>query len=463
MSQQPKGARLINTLLIAALAYLGFMLIFNAQGPKETRPTGEIYTTMLAKAARLEDLSVGRDLPAYLKQVSDEANKQKWTPERKLEEELKGVVLVVDTELKSGLYRRMFDKERKAYAWDKMNRAYTQHLKPRWQDHHTKEVWNKEFTVAPAPRLGLPETTTSPAKLYERLVKELSAESRTHNVWGLFPGYYLIDFLVNLTGANPALSYWLAGFLLAAIVRAIIWPLTHKQIMWGRQMSQLGPYMAEIKEKFTDKKTGQISDQQGFQMESMKLYKEYGINPMAGCGPMLVQLPFFLIIYQCMLNYQFEFTKGHFFWIHPGATSFLGIPIGPNLGERDYILIAIYGISMVVATLLQPVSDPSNAKQQRIIGVSVAVFFSIMMFFWPLPSAFVVYWTFANILSTAQSLITYRMPMPPLQKVATVKGGAIPGDTETHQPRVDKFLGKTGTPKTVKPKKKGDSSGSGKK
>lgn len=461
--QQPQSARLINTLLIATLAFLGFQLIFNAQGPKESRPSTEIYTAMEKMAARLEDLSLGRELNAYLRQVGVEADKAKWTPDQRIEAELRGVVLVVDTELKSALYRRQVDKEKAGYAWDKMNRAYTQHLKPRWQDHNTKEVWKKEFPVVSAPRLGLPSETSSPDQLYTTLVKELSLESQKHNTWGLFPGYYLIDFLVKMTGAVPGFSYWFAGFLLALLVRIIIFPLAQKQIMWGRQMSQLQPYMAEIKEKFTDKKTGQIADQQAYTAESMKLYKEYGINPMAGCGPMLIQLPFFLLIYNCMLAYQFEFTKGSFFWIHPGATSFLGIPIGPNLGERDYILIALYGVSMIVATYLQPVSDPSNMKQQRIMGMSVAVLFSVMMFFWPLPSAFVVYWTFANILSTAQSLITYRLPMPPLQKVATVKGGMIPGLADGHQPKVDKFLGKSGTPKTVKPKKKGDASGSDKK
>ncbi|MCG9894334.1 MAG: YidC/Oxa1 family membrane protein insertase, partial [Fimbriimonadaceae bacterium] len=247
-----------------------------------------------------------------------------------------------------------------------------------------------------------------------------------------------------------------AALLLALAVRAIILPLAHKQIMWGRQMGQLKPYMEELKAKFTDKKTGQVTDQQAFTAETMKMYKEYGINPMAGCGPMLIQLPFFLAVYQCMLQYKFEFTKGSFLWIHPGSTQFLGIPLAPNLGEMDYILIAIYGVSMVVATLLQPITDPANAKQQRLMGLGIAVFFSIMMFFWPLPSAFVVYWTFTNILSTAQSLITYRLPLPPLTKVATVKGGSLPiGPAEEGGVKVDKFKGaKQAMPKKITPKKK---------
>jgi YidC/Oxa1 family membrane protein insertase len=198
--------------------------------------------------------------------------------------------------------------------------------------------------------------------------------------------------------------------------------------MWGRQMARLGPYIKEIKERFTDKKSSQITDQQGYTAETMKLYKEYGMNPFSGCGPAIIQIPLFLTVYQCMQHYRFEFTKGFFLWMNPGAGSFLGIPLAPNLGERDYIMVFLYGISMVVSTLLQPVSDPSNARQGRLMGLGIALLFSVMMFFWPLPSAFVVYWTFTNILSTTQALIAYRLPLPPLEKKQSVKGGALPFD-----------------------------------
>lgn len=78
---------------------------------------------------------------------------------------------------------------------------------------------------------------------------------------------------------------------------------------------------------------------------------------------------------------------------------------------------------MVIATYLQPVTDPNNVKQQRMMGIGVSVMVTVMMFFYPLPSAFVLYWIFLNIFSTLQSLRAYRLPVPPLQKVATVAGG----------------------------------------
>ena len=200
-------------------------------------------------------------------------------------------------------------------------------------------------------------------------------------VIGFVPGYDLIDFFIKLTGSKPGFSYWFAALLLALFVRLAVFPLAQKQFIWGRKMAHLQPYMKEIQAKYKDKKTGRPTDPQAQQAETMELYKKYGMNPLAGCWPMMIQMPLFLIIFYCMRLYQFEFTKGHFLWVQEGADRFLGIPLGPNLGERDPILIVIYGLSMVAATLMTPASDPSNARQHRLIGKGFAVMFSVMMFF----------------------------------------------------------------------------------
>jgi YidC/Oxa1 family membrane protein insertase len=117
-------------------------------------------------------------------------------------------------------------------------------------------------------------------------------------------------------------------------------------------------------------------------------------------------------------------------------------------------LILIYGISMVVTSLLTPVSDPSNAKQSRLLGVGLSVFFGIVMFFWPVPSAFVLYWVFTNILATAQSLWAYRLPLPPLQKKNTPTGGIFSAQAASSTGPLTAGPRKTGVPQRHKPKKK---------
>ncbi len=277
----------------------------------------------------------------------------------------------------------------------------------------------------------MPGTEHTAKEVYDTIVTDLSPLAKAEPVFGFIPGYQLIESLVKLTGAVPGFSYWLAALLLALVVRAIIWPLAQKQIMFGRQMSKRQPLIKEIQAKHTDKKTKQIKDPAAYQAESMGLYKEYGINPAAGCLPALIQMPFFLAVYQSMHHYKFEFVKGTFLWVNPASDRFLGIPLAPNLGERDYILVVFYMISMVASTLLMPVTDPSNAKQQRMIGVGMAVLFSVFMFFYTLPSAFVLYWIFTNVLSTAQSLLSYRLPVPELQKVQSVTGGKVVDTTSS--------------------------------
>jgi YidC/Oxa1 family membrane protein insertase len=158
----------------------------------------------------------------------------------------------------------------------------------------------------------------------------------------------------------------------------------------------------------------------------MELYREYGINPLAGCFPALLQMPLFLTVYQFMLHYQFAFQKGTFLWINPSVAANTNGLTAPNLGEMDYPLIVLYGVTMLISVLMAPVSDPTQAKQQRLMSVGMSLLFAVFMFFWPLPSAFVLYWVFTNILSSLQSYRAYRLPLAPLQKVNAAGGGVYP-------------------------------------
>lgn len=265
-------------------------------------------------------------------------------------------------------------------------------------------------------------TETTPAQMYDKSVDELSAQNKKTPVLWVIPGYQLIDALVKVTGSNPGFSYWFAALLLAVVVRGIIWPLSQRQLMWGRQMSQLAPLMREIKEQYKN-------DQALQQKKMMELYSEYGLHPLAGCWPALVQLPLFLGVYQCMLHYRFEFQKGTFLWINQNTSHLTHGFTAPNLGQKDTILIIIYAITLLISTLLTPVNDPTQVRQQRMIGIGVSLLFPFMMLTgaYPVPCAFVLYWTFTNVLATGQSLRAYYwLPAPPLVKVNTSTGGVLP-------------------------------------
>lgn len=328
---------------------------------------------------------------------------------------MRGTILVADTQLKAGLARKDSTRIRAAYmTLDAGSRKL-----------EGQKIWEQETFDVPAAAVQperFPWTSWTPQQLYDKSVADLSTFNKNDLVWGFLPGgYQVIDFLVSITGRVPSFSYWFAAFLLALVVRAIIFPLAQKQLMWSRQMSQLQPLVKDLREKYKD-------DPQQQQVKMMELYREYGINPLGGCAPALVQMPLFLFVYQCMLHYQFTFQLGTFLWINPATSAATNGFVAPNLGKIDLILIVIYGISMMVSTLLAPVSDPSQAKQQRMIGIMFAIGVPVFMLLglFPVPAAFVLYWTFTNIFATIQSLRAYRMPLPPLVKVNSKAGGAIP-------------------------------------
>jgi YidC/Oxa1 family membrane protein insertase len=451
MSQsRPAPNPIVTLLLWAAIFFLGYQLLSNGCGNKaknDGRTIEKVRESIVELNRDANDTALLAEAQVYDLKLQAEKDAGRLTAQQV--EELRFEVDIIEIATAYANSLRNNDQ-------GKLNNTYNNVFRGLREKHGKSPLWDRPVQIAPIEG-KVADGSVTPEELYGLVVADLSRMNKTAKVLGYIPGYGMMDSLVKLTGANPGFSYWFAALLLAFIVRLAVFPLAQKQYLWGRRMSQLAPYIKEIQEKFKDKKTGQITDQQAMTLETMDLYKRYGFNPFAGCWPMLIQIPLFLIIYNCMLLYRFEFTKGYFLWIQPGAGTFLGIPLAPNLGERDYIIIFVYGVSMIVTTLLTPVSDPSNVKQQRLIGLSMAVLFSVVMFFWPLPSAFVVYWVFTNILATAQSLYVYRMPVEPLQPVQSKAGGAIPttGRDSNGKTNVDPgFFGKTGKGSSKKKKKK---------
>ena len=422
--QAPKN-QFMTTLMLFVCIFLGMQLFFpkNNANP-DTRTADQMLASLHEMNAQLKDVSANALLPQYVKKLEDDRNKEKWTADQFEKRELEGVVLVADTKFKSALYRRE-DKTQAALVRKKLNDGWLL-LQQKYNRDHLKDYWQDAVAVAPTQQR--PATEIKPATLFDDMVAELSVQNKNDLVWGFVPGYKLIDFLVHVTGGSAGFSYWFAAFLLALCVRVLIYPWSKKQYRFGRQMMQLQPYVKEIQEKFKDKKTGKIPPDKQAQVsaESMALYKEYGINPLAGCGSAFIQFPFFMIVYACMQLYRFEFVHGQFFWINPTATKFLGMNLAPNLGQTDQLLIIVYGISMIASQLMMPISDPTQVRQQRLIGLGVSVMVTFFMFSNPLPSAFTLYWVFANFLATAQAVYSYKIPAPPLEKVQTVKGGVKP-------------------------------------
>lgn len=195
-------------------------------------------------------------------------------------------------------------------------------------------------------------------------------------------------------------------------IRLLIWPLYRKSYTSMKRMSLLQPKMQELKEKYPN-------DPQRVQMEMMKLYREYGISPMGGCLPMLLQMPIFF----------------SFFWVLQTAAEFRGesfLAWVSDLSLMDTIFtihilgldipVNVLPILMTLTTMLQMHMTPAtgDATQVRIMRWMPLMF---LVFCYYYPSALGLYWTTNNIISIIQTLIIRRLPAPELVKPVRKKNG----------------------------------------
>jgi len=416
-----KQPNIIVTILYFVTLYLMFNMMCNQQkavgvdyhGQRVTT-TAQIHDALVDANRKIFDVSAAELDSAYEKALDADVKDKKITEDQAQVSKMEAAILLADTQYKAGIDRKEMWRMRNAH----------QTLFRHEKGLVDKPIWKQTFQVADVTndkRFGWKEWT--PEQLNAKVIDTIGERSKTELIWGFIPGgYQLVDFLVHLTGAQPSFSYAFAALILAIFVRILVWPLSQKQFMFGRYMSQLAPLSNEIKAQYKD-------DPQMQQRKVMELYSEYGINPVAGCLPGLVQIPLFWTVYQCMQLYQFSFVNGQFLWVNPETSRATHGFLAPNLGVLDPILIIVYGILMVVSSLLMPVSDPSQLKQQRIMSIGFGVMVTVSMFLglFPVPGAFVLYWIFLQILSSLQALRAYRMPVPPLQKVNTAAGGVYPG------------------------------------
>jgi YidC/Oxa1 family membrane protein insertase len=411
-------SNLVQTLLIMTMVYMGVMIFFNRQQQPQAptydnKPliTRADYLKALHKAdAEVKEVTAQKLQSDFNGVVETDVSKKVLTRDQGDTQKIEAAVLVADAFYKAGLIKDDTNKIRMGY----------QSLQTYKRKMSSNPGWNQPIAITLPDNKTQGEITAD--QMFTKIVDTLKTRNQTDLVYGVIPGgWQFINAMVHLTGAVPGFSYAFAAFLLALVVRAIVFPLSQKQLMFSRQMSQLAPRVKELKDQYKDDQTAQNA-------KVMELYREYGINPFSGCLPAFIQMPLFLTVYQCMLHYQFQFQNGTFLWINPAMSKATHGLLAANLGEQDYILVVIYGITMMISTLLTPVTDPTQKTQQRIMGVGMAIAFTVFMFFglFPVVSGFVLYWTFTNILSTAQALRAYRLPLPPLVKVNTPAGGVYP-------------------------------------
>ncbi len=213
------------------------------------------------------------------------------------------------------------------------------------------------------------------------------------------PFFFILNFLYGLVG-----NFGVAIILFTVMLRICVFPLANTSFKSFAKLRQVSPQMYELRETYKD-------DKQKLQQELVALYQREKVNPMAGCLPILVQIPIFFALFKVLSN-TIEMRHAPFFgWIQdlsaPDPTSIFNlfglIPWTPP----QFLMIGIWPILMLLTMIVQrKLSPPPQDKTQAmVINLMPWMMTFILAGF---ASGLVIYWTFNNLLSVIQQYIIMR-------------------------------------------------------
>ncbi len=211
----------------------------------------------------------------------------------------------------------------------------------------------------------------------------------------------LFVFLDNVIGSKG-----MAILLLTFLVKMALYPITYRMLYSQAKTQALKPRMDRLKEKFKD-------DSQKIQMETMKLYQEYGVNPMGGCLPMLLQMPIWFALYR-FFPASIEFRQAGFLWATDLSSydAFFTLPFNiPMLGGHISLFTILYTISMIGYTYYNSkimtqtsAGNEEMMKMMKVMQYAMPVMF--FFFFNNYASGLTAYLFFSNLMTIAQTVIT---------------------------------------------------------
>jgi len=194
--------------------------------------------------------------------------------------------------------------------------------------------------------------------------------------WLALPFLSVLNFFYNY------LKNWgLAILALTMLVKLALFPISQNMYRSMKKMQSIQPQIQALKKKYKD-------DSKGLQAETMALYKQYKVNPMAGCAPMVIQIPVFFALYRVLYN-AIELRGASFLYI-------------PDLSLKDpyYITPLLMGATMILQQRMSPTSaDPKQAKMMMFMPI---IFTAMFLNF---SSGLVLYFLFSNVIAIGEQTL----------------------------------------------------------
>ncbi len=243
------------------------------------------------------------------------------------------------------------------------------------------------YATLTAPLQNLNYSVIYTKKEYDKLISygdnlKLSVD---FGIWSLIavPMLRILQFFNDYVS-----NYGLAIIFLTLVMRTLMLPLQYKSFKGMKKMQEIQPELTKIKERFKD-------DPARLQQESMNLFKKAGANPLGGCLPLIMQMPFFFAFYKVLFN-SVELVGAPFiFWIN-------------DLSVKDpyFVLPVLMGIAMFLQQRLTP--SPSTDETQKKVLMFMPVIFTFMMS--SLPAGLTLYIFISTIFGVVTQALIFKKP-----------------------------------------------------
>lgn len=221
-------------------------------------------------------------------------------------------------------------------------------------------------------------------------------------MWDAFKDWIFscIQFFSNFVG-----DWGLAIIIITVIFRLIVAPIMHKQIKSSFQMQKIQPLIKEVQTKFSN-------DPVRMNEEMQKLYAETKFNPLAGCLPMLLQMPIFLAMFQTLreLGGRQTGTSYTFYGMVPDLTLTPSEMFSHGIAAffPYLVLMLVFALATFLPMILQNIHNDSAQRNQMLVMGGIM---TLMMLWisWGSPAGVLLFWGTSSVIGILQNQITMRM------------------------------------------------------
>ena len=211
----------------------------------------------------------------------------------------------------------------------------------------------------------------------------------------------VIQFYYNFSG-----DWGLAIIIVTVIFRILVAPLMHKQAKSSYQMQKVQPLMQEIQRKYAD-------DPMRQQEEMQKLYAEAKFNPLAGCLPMILQMPIFIALFQVLseMGQRTEGTSYAFYNLVPSLVTTPSQAFSQGFGTfvPYVVLMIIFAGATFLPMVLQQMGNKDNPQRKQTLIMSGVMSLFMLWISWGSPAGVLLFWGASSLIGVAQQQISLRI------------------------------------------------------